>query len=74
MTSITDYMTMNKEYKEDTEGSPLTQVDFFTGENFRQYSQELRASIQGERALWTVGAYYLDTDNNVVSGADPQDI
>lgn len=74
ITSISDYLTMDKDYLEDTESSPFQQVNFNTQQDFDQFSQEIRLSGESENSRWIAGLYYLDIDNNTRSGAAPQDI
>ncbi len=64
LTSITDYLHMNKKYREDTEGPPNPVFVFPTDQDFEQISQELRLSGEvGEQLRWTGGLYYLDIEH-----------
>ena len=71
ITSITDYLTMNKNYVEDSDGTPVPIVRFDTDQDLDQISQELL--IHGDHGIfnWTGGLYYLDIDTNARAGLDP---
>ncbi|MGI9318388.1 MAG: TonB-dependent receptor [bacterium] len=73
LTSITDYFTMDRDYRDDTEGSPRTNISFYTDQEVDQFSQELRLNGDSDRLHWTAGLYYLDIDNDTASGLDPWD-
>lgn len=73
LTSITDYFTMERNYRDDTEASPRTSTIFYTDQDLDQFSQELRLNGESDRLNWTVGLYYLDIDNDTGSGIDPID-
>jgi len=60
LTSITNYLTMDKTYAEDGDGIPFTIVNVDSGVKFHQFSQEVRLAGDTERLKWQVGAYYLD--------------
>ena len=64
LTSITDYLTLDKHYLEDTDGSPLPYFIFSTSQDFEQFSQEVRLNGNPNARLhWTAGAYFLDIDH-----------
>ena len=64
LTSITDYLHMNKNYREDTDGSPNPLFVFETDQDFEQISQELRLNGEvGDNLRWTGGLYYLDIEH-----------
>ncbi len=64
VTSITDYLQMNKNYGEDTDGSPNPVFVYITDQDFEQFSQELRLNGEvGDNLRWTTGFYYLDIDH-----------
>ena len=64
LTSITDYLTLDKQYREDTDGSPLPYFIFSNSQDFDQFSQEVRLNGNpNERLHWTAGAYFLDIDH-----------
>jgi iron complex outermembrane receptor protein len=60
LTSITNYMTMNKTYVEDGDALPFLIVNVDTFVKFKQFSEELRLSGDSEGLKWQVGAYFLD--------------
>ena len=68
LTSITNYMTMDKFYIEDA-GGGLVFFPYNVIDNFDQISQELRLSGNTDRMRWQVGGYYLnmewDTGTNI---------
>lgn len=63
LTSVTDYMHLNKRYGEDSDGSPNFQFNFDTYQTYHQFSQELHLSGGGEHFRWITGAYYLNLGN-----------
>ena len=64
LTSITDYLQMNKNYGEDTDGSPNPLFVFITDQDIEQFSQELRLiGDVGDNIRWTTGFYYLDIEH-----------
>lgn len=60
LTSITNYTKLSKNYGEDGDALPITVIQFLTDAKYKQFSQELRLSGEGERFRWQVGAYYLN--------------
>lgn len=74
LTSITDFLTMDKDYMDDTDASPLQQAVFSTEQDFDQFSQEIRFNGETENSRWIFGLYYLDIDTDNRSGVNPQDI
>jgi len=60
LTSITNYLMMDKTYVEDGDALPFLIVNVDTFVKFKQFSQELRLSGDSERLKWQVGAYFLD--------------
>lgn len=67
LTSITDYMHLDKRYGEDSDASPNYQLNFDTWLAYHQLSQELHVS-GGERLHWIAGVYFLDlADNGLVA-------
>lgn len=62
VTSITDYLEVDRTYGEDTDGSPFDQVTFVDQEDRDQFSQEIRFNGSSENLTWVAGAYYLDFD------------
>ncbi|MEM9388674.1 MAG: TonB-dependent receptor [Pseudomonadota bacterium] len=72
LTSITDYQTVERDYIEDSDASPVPLFNFFLTTDAEQFSQELRLSGGAERVRWTAGAYYLDLDINDSNGAETE--
>jgi len=71
LTSISNYLGMDKFYIEDA-GGGLLYFPYNVTDNFYQVSQELRLSGNTDRMRWQVGAYYLDMEWNTyqsVAGA-----
>ncbi len=60
LTSITNYLEMDKVYAEDGDGVALTIVNVDSYIDFSQFSQELRLAGETGALKWQVGAYYLD--------------
>ena len=64
LTSVTDFLTMEKSYREDTDGSPNPYFIFHTAQEFDQFSQEIRLNgSPSDDIHWTAGIYYLDIDH-----------
>jgi len=77
LTSITNYLTMNKKYAEDGDGLPFLIVNVDTGLKFHQFSQEVRLAGETGDIKWQTGAYYLDMiydGNHTVTGAPVTDL
>jgi len=70
LTSITDYLKMNKDYTEDTDSSPFAAIAFVELEDRDQISQELRLSVERQRVRWMTGLYYLDFDSETGGQVD----
>lgn len=58
--SITNYMTMDKEYLEDGDAFPAPIVVFGQNSDMSQFSQEFRLSGNAEKLKWQIGTYYMD--------------
>ncbi len=72
VTSITDYSTVERDYIEDSDASPVPLFNFFLNTDAEQFSQEIRASGDSERLHWVAGAYYLDLEVNDANGAETE--
>ena len=59
LTSITNYLELEKFYLEDA-GGGFGYFPYTTQADFDQFSQELRFSGQTDRMVWQAGAYFLD--------------
>jgi iron complex outermembrane receptor protein len=72
LTSITNYLKMDKTYAEDGDALPLLIVNVDTRIDFRQFSQELRLTGDTGPLKWQVGGYFLDMKydgSHAVTGA-----
>ena len=64
LTLIADYLQMNKNYSEDTDGTPIDYFIYATDQDFEQTSYEFRVnSAAGDSLRWTGGLYYLDIEH-----------
>ena len=68
LTSVSDYLAMDKDYKEDADSSPLTFFEFDTTQEYDQFSQELRLNGDTDDFRWVAGIYYLDMETDNTSG------
>jgi iron complex outermembrane receptor protein len=57
--SITDWYHVDKEYMEDSDGTPFPVLETFLANDTEQFSQEIRISGEAERFSWVAGGYYL---------------
>ena len=72
LTSVTDYTTSDKDYREDDDSTNSTYYNdgvtqhatYEAGADIAQFSQELRLSGDADNLKWIAGAYYLDIDNS----------
>lgn len=77
LTSITNYLTLDKVYAEDGDALPFLVVNVDTSIDFSQFSQELRLAGETDRVKWQVGGYYLDMKydgSHAVTGAPIVDL
>ncbi|MDO7835517.1 TonB-dependent receptor [Sphingobium sp. HBC34] len=77
LTSITNYLTLKKDYDEDGDATPFLTANVDTGMDFHQFSQELRLSGEMPGLKWQVGGYYLNMlydGNHQVTGAPVIDL
>jgi iron complex outermembrane receptor protein len=68
LTSVTDYTTSDKAYREDDDSSALNLVTYVSTADVEQFSQELRIDGDTGTLRWTTGLYFLNIDNEF-SGA-----
>ncbi|NOX50512.1 MAG: TonB-dependent receptor [Gammaproteobacteria bacterium] len=59
LVSITNYMTNDKVYLEDSDATPVPIFRFRPESEHKQWSQEFRLSGEGENSRWQTGLYYL---------------
>jgi iron complex outermembrane receptor protein len=73
LTSVTDYLRMQKRYGEDSATSPNPILVYDTLQHYHQLSQELRLNGGSGALKWIAGLYSLDyhTRNNQAVSADP---
>lgn len=77
LTSITNYLTLNKDYAEDGDATPSLIVNVDTGVRFHQFSQEVRLSGDIPGLKWQAGGYYLNMlydGHHAVTGAPVIDL
>lgn len=74
LTSITDYLELDKEYSENTNGGARPSTYWHSNQNLEQFSQEIRFNGASDSLVWTAGLYYLDIANETDSGLDPIDL
>ena len=60
LTSITNHLSMDKDYAEDADALPVVVLNFANDVDYSQFSQELRIAGTNERMHWQAGFYYLD--------------
>ena len=60
LTSVSDYLRVQKRYGEDSDGSPDFVFDFDVFYHFQQLSQELRLNGDVGPLRWLTGVYYID--------------
>ena len=68
LTSITDYQTVDRNYIEDSDASPVNYFNFFLTTDAKQVSQELRIAGESGSVKWVGGLYYLNIDINDSNG------
>lgn len=73
VTSITNYIDMNKDYEEDGDGTFVDIINFFNGVDFTQFSQELRFSGSTDTMRWQTGVYFLsmEVDGYITTEGNP---
>ena len=62
VTSITDFQSVERDYLEDSDASPVPWATLALSTDADQFSQELRLEGDTERLKWVAGLYYLDID------------
>lgn len=60
LTSITDFRSVERDYIEDSDASPVDHFNFYLTTDAEQFSQEFRLSGEGEKFKWVAGAYLID--------------
>lgn len=70
LTSLTDYLEINKDIYYDTDGSPAQFFNYGTTQRYKQFSQELRVNGDSGRLKWVAGGYFLHMDGRYGSVVD----
>lgn len=70
LTSISDFQSVERDYIEDSDASPLADFYFYLTTDAEQISQEIRLSGETDRFEWVAGLYYLNIDLNDSNGAE----
>src|SRR5579872_1279919 len=70
LTSISDYLQLNRNYVEDTDGTSLKLFNFFSDMHSWQASEELRLNGAVNSINWQTGLYFLDIQHDIRTGAD----
>ncbi|MDD9802271.1 MAG: TonB-dependent receptor [Deltaproteobacteria bacterium] len=73
LTSITDYQSVERDYIEDSDASPVRLFNFFLTTDAEQISQELRLAGGRDRLNWVAGFYWLDIDVDDSNGGESED-
>jgi iron complex outermembrane recepter protein len=69
-TSISDYLKLDRNYVEDTDGTSAKLFNFSSDMKSWQFSQELRLNGTAGALNWQTGLYFLDIHHDVRTGAD----
>lgn len=65
LTSVTDYGSLSKRWLERTDPAPFPVMDYFTtGQEYSQFSEELRVDGQVGKLQWVGGLYFLNMQSN----------
>ena len=70
VTSITDFQSVERDYLEDSDASPFSDLNFYLTTDAEQWSQELRLDGETDRMRWVTGFFYLSIENNDSNGAE----
>lgn len=70
LTSITAYIGFDRQWGIDTDATSLPQLDFYTRDTVKQFSQEIRLSGETKAVDWLVGGFF--TRDHVVTSYDGQ--
>ena len=62
--SVSNILDLSKSYGEDADATEAPIFTYLTGQQYRQYSQELRVAGRSDGLQWQAGAYYLKIKNN----------
>ena len=73
LTSITDYLKIEKRYLEDSDGSPNPIFNSDSDQDADQVSQEIRLNGEMDNSRWLAGFYYLNIDGDYEQGGETPD-
>ena len=68
LTSVTSYIDFDRQWGIDTDATPLPQLDFYTDDEVKQFSQEIRLAGESPIVDWLVGGFY--TRDHVLTSYD----
>lgn len=68
LTSVTSYIDFDRQWGIDTDATPLRQLDFYTDDGVKQFSQEIRLGGETDLVDWLVGGFY--TRDHVITSYD----
>ncbi len=69
LTSITDFQSVERNYIEDSDASPVKFFNFFLTTDAEQYSQEIRLGGEQDNFKWVGGFFYMDLEVSDTNGA-----
>lgn len=72
ITSITDFSTVERDYIEDSDASPVPLFNFYLTTDAEQFSQEIRISGDTDNMHWVGGFYYMDLEVDDSNGAETE--
>lgn len=70
LTSISAGEHVDRDYTEDSDGSPTPSFNFYQVTNADQLSEEMRLNGQTDRTRWVAGFYYLNLDIHDANGGE----
>lgn len=70
LVSISDFQHIDRDYREDSDASPIADFNFFLSTDADQWSQELRLEGEMDRTHWVAGFFYLNVEVNDANGAE----
>ncbi len=71
-TSITDFSTVERDYIEDSDASPVPLFNFYLNTDAEQFSQEFRFTGETDTMNWVAGFYYMDLEVADANGAETE--
>ncbi len=70
LTVIMDRQSVERDYIEDSDASPLADFNFFLSTDAEQWSNEIRLNGETDALRWVAGFYYLSIDIADANGAE----